>query len=72
MRGLVSPTDLEMETAEADDMVRKRHFVPFTQSRAEGVSFTRDEVEFIVSKCNVWFCCSAVLYLKIACFESPI
>lgn len=52
MRGLVASTELEMETAEADDMVRRRHFFPLTRSKTENVSL-KSEVEFILS--NVLF-----------------
>lgn len=40
MRGLVASTELEMETAESDDiMVRKRNLVLLSQSKAQNLSF---------------------------------
>lgn len=55
MRGLVASTELDMETAETDDMmVRENKFCPVDLT-LKNVSLKRDELEFIASKCCVWF-----------------
>lgn len=55
MRGLVASTELDMETAETDDMmVRENKFCPVDLT-LRNVSLKRDELEFIASKCFVWF-----------------
>lgn len=55
MRGLVASTELDMETAETDDMmVRENKFCPVDLT-LRNVSLKRYELEFIASKCFVGF-----------------